>query len=161
MNTIWKPIPCFELRYEVSNDGQVRSLDATVACGNKALRSVKGRLLKPGLTVGYPCVVLGKGNTRMVHTLVAAAFIGPRPAGNDVLHIDGSRTNNHISNLKYGSRSENNRDIFRHGKRKLSVAEVNGARDALAKGVTGAAVAALLGVSQSQVSNIKHGRQYA
>jgi hypothetical protein len=42
-----------------------------------------------------------------VHSLIALAFLGKRPQGYDVMHIDGTRTNNKLNNLKYGTRSEN------------------------------------------------------
>ncbi len=50
-----------------------------------------------------------------VHTLVAAVFLGPRPPGMDVRHLDGDRFNNHASNLAYGTRSDNVEDSRRHG----------------------------------------------
>lgn len=156
---IWKPVIGFEGKYEVSNDGRVRSLERKVAVRN-GVRTVPPKVLKHGYTVGYPCVVLGRGNTRMVHALVAEAFIGPRPKGFDVLHIDGSRDNNSAINLRYASRSENNRDIFVHGRRKVTPEALAAARVALDAGKTGASVARTLGVSVSQVSNIKHRRQY-
>lgn len=158
----WKPVPGFEGKYEASVTGQVRSLSRYVRAGRggRGMRSVPATLLKPGLTVGYPCVVLGRGNTKMVHALVAAAFIGPRPAGLDVMHADGSRTNSRCSNLQYGTRSENNKQIFADGRRKLKPIDVGFIRGQLNKGVSGVALACLFGVSESQISNIRHGRQY-
>lgn len=101
----WRPVVGFEGRYEVSDDGQVRSL-----CWERV------RILKPGLSSNkYFTVTIGRGNTRTVHSLVAEAFLGPRPEGMEVLHIDGSRDNNHVSNLRYGTRSQNIQDAVALG----------------------------------------------
>jgi len=106
MQEIWKPIPGYEGRYEVSNLGRVRSF----------VRNYAGVFLKPGkASHGYYTVSLGSKNSRTLHSLVAETFIGPRPAGQEVLHKDGSRTNNCVENLRYGTRSENIRDAVRQG----------------------------------------------
>lgn len=48
--------------------------------------------------------------------LVAEAFLGPRPDGHEVCHIDGNKTNDTHSNLKWGTHSENILDAVGHGK---------------------------------------------
>jgi hypothetical protein len=53
-----------------------------------------------------------------VHVLVAAAFLGPCPDGQEVRHLDGDKLNNCLDNLIYGTRSENNLDTVRHGHHK-------------------------------------------
>lgn len=63
---------------------------------------------------------LGRGHSRTVHSLVAAAFIGPCPQGQEVRHKDGTRTNNTADNLEYGTRTDNLRDAIRHGTWKIS-----------------------------------------
>lgn len=104
MGEHWKSVPGFEGRYEVSSEGRVRSL----------LRG--GRVLRAGIAShGYPMVVLGRGNPRTIHSLVAEAFLGPRPAGQEVRHKDGNRKNASAGNLCYGTRSENIRDAVAHG----------------------------------------------
>jgi hypothetical protein len=35
------------------------------------------------------------------------AFVGPRPDGHEVNHIDGDRENNHLANLEYVTHAEN------------------------------------------------------
>ena len=46
-----------------------------------------------------------------VHRLVALAFLGERPEGMVIAHIDRDKTNNHISNLRYCSLSENSKNV--------------------------------------------------
>jgi hypothetical protein len=48
-----------------------------------------------------------KKKTYKVHQLVAEAFLGPRPDGYVVYHIDEDATNNVPDNLKYTTRAEN------------------------------------------------------
>lgn len=50
-----------------------------------------------------------------VHRLVMEAFVGPCPEGLEVLHWDDNPANNHLSNLRYGTRSENVKDRVRNG----------------------------------------------
>lgn len=69
---------------------------------------------------GYLIVYIsknGKRSTIGVHQLVALAWIGPQPPGQQVCHIDGNKKNNHVNNLRYGSPFDNAMDAIRHGRR--------------------------------------------
>ena len=44
------------------------------------------------------------------------AFAGPCPGGLEIRHLDGDAANNRLSNLAYGTSSENGYDITRHGR---------------------------------------------
>lgn len=104
----WRPVVGYEGLYEVSDRGQVRSLP----------RRLRGRILRPGLSAGYPSVNLsvnGVGRVVKVHILLAEAFLGPRPDGSVTCHADGDRSNNVLSNLRYDTVSSNNLDTVRHG----------------------------------------------
>ena len=115
----WKPVNGHEGIYEVSSHGRVRSVDRTVNYSNGRVRHIKGRVRCATLDrYGYPIVDLwkqGKGQTRTVHSLVAEAFVGPRPDGMQVCHNDGDPTNNRVDNLRYGTHSDNMLDRVRHG----------------------------------------------
>lgn len=43
------------------------------------------------------------------------AFVGPRPEGLEVRHLDGDPSNNVLSNLTYGTRSDQRMDDVRNG----------------------------------------------
>lgn len=111
----WRAIPGYEGLYEVSNHGQVRSLDRVTAQGV----SIKGRIRCCGPNAyGYPTLALNKDGARkiqLVHRLVLLAFVGPCPEGHEGLHADGTRNNNRLDNLSYGTRSDNVRDSLKHG----------------------------------------------
>jgi hypothetical protein len=120
MKETWKPVVGRETEYEVSDLGKVRSLDRSwkqLGNGGKYYtRNQKGKMLKPGLaSSGYPTVALGRGRTKTVHSLVAEAFIGPRPEGCEVRHKNGVRDDPRACNLEYGTRTENIYDAVKHG----------------------------------------------
>jgi hypothetical protein len=111
----WLAVPGWEGLYEVSDLGRVRSLTRRTPAGTR-----KGRLMKTNVDpAGYWQLGFrrgdGKSRTQKVHQLVAAAFLGPRPEGLEVRHLDGNKLNNRLDNLAYGTPSENSLDSIRHG----------------------------------------------
>jgi hypothetical protein len=122
----WRPILGYEGRYEVSDHGRVRSISRQIHLRDgRGSRPFRGRVLKANLTqggCGYYFVGLPhpSGNHRrvkciQVHVLVLEAFVRPRPPGLVACHNDGNRLNNHLSNLRWDTPSENSRDVVRHG----------------------------------------------
>lgn len=91
--------------YEISDHGEVRNKN-------------NGRILKPGTNAyGYQTVVLCNNHkrlTRRVHRLVAETFDDSNidRTDLDVIHRDGDKTNNKLSNLIWGTRSETVRGTF-------------------------------------------------
>jgi hypothetical protein len=105
----WRPVVGYEGLYEASSDGQVRSL---------ARKTTTGKVLSPQINnSGYLRVSVTKNTSKYlyIHHLVAAAFIGPRPNGMDVNHINGIKTDNRAENLEYVTRTENMRHARQHG----------------------------------------------
>lgn len=93
---VWLPIVDFA-GYYISSLGRVFS-------------ERSNKLLNYGLSHGYPRIVLrreGKTFYRELHTLLALTFIGQRPAGADIRHLDGNPLNFSLNNLAYGSRTQN------------------------------------------------------
>lgn len=121
----WRPIPGYEDLYEASDQGRVRSLDRRawrLSRGTWALIPYKGRVLKwkfNKLTPGVPRVILsrdGTDTTFKVAVLVMAAFHGERPTPDTcVCHWNDIPTDNRLSNLRYGTKSENGYDRVRNG----------------------------------------------
>lgn len=172
MSEIWRDIPGYEGCYQVSNLGQVKSLPRVTTRGERSGKLISqrigGRVLKPSVnTRGYLSVVLrvdGKSITHEVHTLVALAFLGPRPgAGVQVRHLDGERLNCKAENLCYGSRSENQLDLYQYRgwHHRLSEADAQEIRTRLDAGEKGRDLAKEFGVCESNISAIKHRRTFA
>lgn len=83
-------------RYEVSNEGRIRNTETG--------RYLKGRLNKK--ENGYYRVNVS-GKDEYVHRLVAKAFYDCDQPNLEVNHIDGDKTNNHLSNLEWVTHKEN------------------------------------------------------
>lgn len=116
----WKPVLGFEGLYEVSDQGNVRSLNRTIPHGNgSSVRSLQGRTLQATPNQrGYLTVALwadGAERRKLVHRLVLEAFLGPCPDGMEGCHRDGNRTDNRLARLRWDSHSENMRDVNRYG----------------------------------------------
>ena len=125
LGVLWRSVPGTAGTYAVSETGQVMSCARLVPykgrnrCGitedTILAQSVNGR--------GYQGVSIcldGKVRTRLVHQLVAEAFLGVRPAGADVCHYDDVKDNNRTDNLRYGSHSDNMLDAVRNGTHRSS-----------------------------------------
>lgn len=106
----WKDVVGYEGAYQVSNLGNVKSLDRIVY--GKKRKTIKGRVLSPvKFPAGYLGVQLCKDCIAVrhsIHSLVLLAFSGPRE-GRHADHIDYDRTNNKLSNLRWLSNLENQR----------------------------------------------------
>lgn len=113
---VWRPVP-FALGYEVSNLGRVRSWRPHHDLPTPHLLAPVTTTYKQRIPYARVDLRLGgrERKTVRVHSLVAQVFLGPRPDGMHVRHLDGNSLNNVVSNLAYGTASENSRDTVRHG----------------------------------------------
>lgn len=100
---VWRDIKGYEGKYQVSDEGQVRNVET-------------GHILRPGkkpggyLFVGLADHRVGNGRRKKyhnVHRLVAIAFLDNPDNKSDIDHIDGDKTNNNLSNLRWCTRKEN------------------------------------------------------
>lgn len=95
----FRKIPSLKFLYEVSEDGRI-------------VRNVKSKhqLWMDKDRGGYyrvGVVLNGKQVHRFVHLLVAECWLGPKPEGYECDHIDHDHKNNHYTNLRYVTKSEN------------------------------------------------------
>ena len=100
--------------YRVTEDGRVFSVGHN-------WRGYGEREMRQNLNAhGYPSVRLTSNGRRKriaVHRLVAAAFLSERPSPqHEIRHLDGDKTNNHASNLAWGTRADNAADREAHGR---------------------------------------------
>jgi len=116
----WKDVIGYEGCYQVSNEGRVRSIDRLVRHHRGGVRRMKGRLLSthPRNQQGHLAMGLykeGQRRTLYVHQLVARAWIGPCPYGQQVRHGPNGMLDNSVSNLCYGTPQEDAQDKWRDG----------------------------------------------
>lgn len=167
MKEVWKPIEGWR-GYEVSNLGRVRSYHFS---GYGLRQRTRPKLRRPVISTrtGYPMVYLyqrGGGVPRNVaiHTLVLEAFVSQRPLGLVARHLDGSRDNNKLSNLVWGTMTENQVDRIAHGtdcrgeknsQSKLTGADVQRIRLLSKQGRSSRSVARQFGVEKTTVMRVR------
>ena len=112
----WRPAVGWEGAYEISSLGRVRSLPRMTA--NRPVNGCMMKQQKNPQGSHYLQVRLsqdGRRRTMGIHVMVAEAFLGERPDGYEIRHLDGDSANNAVTNLRYGTKSENMLDAVRHG----------------------------------------------
>lgn len=167
---IWEDIKGYEGEYQVSNLGQVKSLDSIRTDSIGREKFYKGQVLKQATSKGRKRKIVyvshkGKQQTIFVHKLVMQAFVG-EPNGLEICHTDGDEGNNELSNLRYDTKSENQIDIYRYGSKssqgKLNPDEVAEIRHLLKNtNLYQRDIAKKYGIAQQTVSEINTGRTFS
>lgn len=119
-NIIWKPIIGYENYYEVSNSGLIKSLPRTYSSKDGIIFRRSGRIMKtrPDSNGKYILVTLRVNNiikTKLLHRIVAEAFIPNLQNKKFINHIDGNPQNNNSYNLEWCTRSENMLHAYKLG----------------------------------------------
>lgn len=118
MEEKWKDIINYEGYYQISNFGNIRSLDRKIRF-NKGYSIKKGKMLKPILNKkGYYKVSLSKNQKEkrfFIHRLVAIHFIENPLSKEQVNHKDGNKKNNRVDNLEWCTNLENQRHAIKNG----------------------------------------------
>lgn len=151
----WKPVRDFEDTYEISNFGRVRRILKT-----RMQSRADGYLF-------FPLYRNRKAVYRTIHSMVAEAFIGPRPPCHDVHHKDADKRNNRDTNLEYLTRSANTKAAWKAGawkERKIGrnqwrltpkqVIEIRRSK------LAGYKLAERYHVSQSTIHEVRRGKSY-
>lgn len=144
-----------DARYRVGNDGSVWS---RCKLGHPSLVDdvSEWRRLKPRLSAGYPSVNIRR-STRYVHDLSLTAFVGPRPPGREACHRNNDKTDNRLSNLRWGTHTENYADLGdyhrgeKHPQAKLTATDVREIRQST---LTHKALAKRYGVARTTISSV-------
>ena|ERR1700722_16286860 len=113
----WKSMDWLNPDYDISDSGKVR----------RRMRHLKniGRFSFPKHKItkhGYCHIRISHGKHQsgkhyLVHMLVMRTFVGPKPEGLQINHIDGNKMNNCVSNLEYVTARENIAHAIRTGLR--------------------------------------------
>lgn len=170
---IWRPVARYIGKYEVSDQGRVRSLWFANHRAHQ-LRAVPWVLMQFTHASGYRSVSLvgspaTRGVTELVHQLVCEAFRGPRPDGLVCGHRDGDPGNNRAHNLAWITYTENEADKQRHGhtltgsknhQSKLTEDDVRRMRELRATGVNYADLGKQFGVSGAVAHRAVTGRSW-
>ena len=115
---LWRPIKGYEGYYEVSNSGEIKSLERTIIVSGRS-RKLKEKILKPKINNdGYVHIQFSRNgcySTFTVHRLVAEAFLEIPDDKVFVNHINGNKLDNNVQNLEWVTRSENMQHAFKLG----------------------------------------------
>jgi hypothetical protein len=166
----FREVPGF-CRYRITNSGYLQA---------KKYKNVDGRRVYTGEWIdvkagyndaGYLASRMerddGKRQYMRLHRVVLMAWVGPCPEGKEACHIDGSRTNNHVDNLYWGTSQENKDDEIRigghahgerHGMSKLTEADIREIRYLYANGWLQREIAVKFGMTRAGISFITTGR---
>jgi hypothetical protein len=162
----WRPVEGWP-GYEVSDFGRVGSYLTKQGSKKGEPWAIGGtlKILSPGPSSrGHRIATLrrdGRSVGRLVHHLVLEAFVGPRPPGMQGCHNNNDPTDNRLSNLRWDTPSENQRDRVADGKcnfAKLTADRIPDIWGRLVDGQSCASIARHHGVSQPQIHAIKSGR---
>ena len=105
---LWLPLKGYEGLYEISNKGQVRSIDRQLTCVRKGRivhRIVRGKVIRQFLSPkGYHQAGIYKDGVMQnifIHRAVASSFVDNPLDYPCVCHIDGNKDNNCAENLRW------------------------------------------------------------
>jgi hypothetical protein len=148
----WRPINGFP-DYAVSNLGRIKRL-------TKGKGTYPGRMRHPTISsAGYFQVGLC-GTKKLVHQIVAEAFLGAKPPGHHCHHTNGRKLENYPHNLEYLEEGIHNGMAFKHctpklrGHPKLSESEVREVRKLAQMGISRKNLTVRFGVKEHCIRKI-------
>jgi len=155
---VWKTIEGFP-GYNISNHGRVK--------GKRV------GFLQHSIEKGYHRVGLSherKIHTLAVYRLVAIHFLPPSHTTETVNHKDGDKDNNHVSNLEWNNREENNKHAYAMGlknntgennpRSNFTQVQVDVIKEALSQGFRQTDIACYFNVNNTVINHINTGRTW-
>lgn len=177
MIEIWKDVFGYENAYQISNLGRLKSLERKVKTKGDAFRVKKEKTVKLKFNrfngyLFHQLSINGIKKNFHIHRLVALAFIPKIENKPEVNHIDGNKSNNHISNLEWCTKSENMSHSYKTNLHKPTKGSINGMAKLTEEivfqikneyhneGVTVRSLAISHNVADSCISRIVHGKRW-
>lgn len=189
MQEIWLPVIGYEGSYEISNFGNVKSVDRWInypsSIRHKYGKEIKIKafsqfakgihLVQCIVSSGYSAVSLkinSINKTASIHQMVATVFIENKNNLPQVNHIDGNKLNNHVNNLEWCTASHNMIHAFRMGLKKPNIGESAGGcklttndvlaiRQMIFNGISQRKIAAIYGMSQGAIRDISNRKNWS
>lgn len=173
-NEIWKDVIGYEGRYQVSSLGRVKSLARIKYAKNNGIQQVPEKILI-GHTERYRALSLCNGRSprpKLVHRLVAQAFI-PNPENKpSINHINGIKTDNRVENLEWCTQKENCVHAFKTGLSKplkgenapgakLKTSDVIEIKRLAALGIDDTTIGKQFNVARTAISRIRNRKRWA
>lgn len=161
----WRQIFSHDDRYWVSNFGRVKS-EFHDSRGMPVAHLMATHINHGGYwIVAFPAKVSGDHGKRLVHRLVAEAFIPRRIGVTQVNHKNGLKWDCHVGNLEWMTQKENIRhsiDVLGNApKRSLTFERAVFVKAAIAKGASCNSIARIVGVHSSAILRLKAGENYS
>lgn len=175
MTEIWKPVPGYEMLYEVSDLGRLRRV-STYGSRPKPLNRIITPHRKWTGYVDYWLWSNGKPKRRIAHRLIWESFNGTIPSGLQINHKNGLKNDNRLENLEVVTVSVNMAHSFRvlgrpapnnpnpgerNGSAKLTEAKVREIRKLFETGVHKRQIAKMFGVTPENIHRIVTRRNWA
>lgn len=116
MDEIWVDIRGYEGLYQVSNMGNIKSMNRRVKHSLYGYMNIKSkRIIAAKNNRGYLTVSLwknNKGKSFTVHRLVLSMFVDNIKNKKEINHINGNKEDNKLSNLEWSTISENRKHAY-------------------------------------------------
>lgn len=163
MTDEWRDIPGWEGLYQVSSEGEVRSLDRIRKDSLGRVRRDRSKVLSPGGNK-HRRVTLYRGDvqeTFTIHRLVALAFLPNPESKTHVLHRDDNPRNNSLANLSWGDDLSNRLDSLRNARVEggsLPREDIPRIKSRVLQGERQVVIAREYGVHPSMISKIVNGK---
>lgn len=171
----WVAIEDYVGLYEVSNMGRVRSVARKITYSDGRIYNYPSKILSVNFCGKYklPYVHLyrdSKRESRLLHRVVAKAFIPNPDNKTDVNHIDGNRENNAAFNLEWTTRLENmqhgfktgliNNTGIKHGNNIYSEEQIQEVVNMIFLGYKQSEISTKTGVKVGTIQAIRQGKQW-